>query len=71
MKKKKKSRKIRKKFPKTRRKIISRRKKKLKKTNLRRRKTNKSFLKKLDIEDLVGSIKPRFNFKNLLKIIHL
>ena len=67
MKKKKKSRKIRKKFPKTRRKIISRRKKKLKKTNLRRRKTNKSFLKKLDIEDLVGSIKPRFNFKNLLK----
>ena len=67
MKKKKKSRKIRKKFPKTRRKLISRRKKKLKKTNLRRRKTNKSFLKKLDIEDLVGSIKPRFNFKNLLK----
>ncbi len=67
MKKKKKSRKIRKKFPKTRRKLISRRKKKLKKTSLRRRKTKKDFLKKLDIEDLVGSIKPRFNFKNLLK----
>ncbi len=73
MKKKKKSRKIRKKPPKTRRKLTNRRKKKLKKTSLRRRKTKKrtktkkDFLKKLDIEDLVGSIKLRFNFKRLLK----
>ena len=71
MKKKKKSRKVKKKLKKIKKKPVTRKKKKLKKRckNRKKAKSIKGFLKRLDREGLLGAIKPRlkFNFSGFLK----